>query len=367
VPGDDTFKSETVHVVARTSSHKKYFYRKLENGFWTPWEPIQLDIDDTPVMPVVWQDRLLLFWLKVTLEPQPLPPNTSPLAGTGSIATMKANELKVLTAPILVKAMLCWSEHFNGSWQPSKTSGTDVQADLGTNPEPKIDRSQLRLDVIENDKSLRIGVSFNRSASFVLFNTHSPPVLENPAPFDPSIVSGGVVVAVARQLQLQGPSRQVLAHKFAPSFEVQYGTADMMWTFPLFQQKTQATAIQPQHPVPDPWTAPFIYADSEHAFFVRSTATTGMVGFENIFEGLVSTNPRSNELAPVFGPPVPIPPRPNFDFGAPNGGVFDPAPMRRLLSEDVQIRHGLGITGSIAFDDAEIGPTGAINPRTTEG
>ena len=28
-------------------------------------EPVTLDIEDTPVIPVVWEGRLLLFWLQV--------------------------------------------------------------------------------------------------------------------------------------------------------------------------------------------------------------------------------------------------------------------------------------------------------------
>ena len=56
---------EIDHVVARTAgAHRKYYYRRHEYGYWMPWEQIQLDIEDNPVIPVVWNDRLLLFWLR---------------------------------------------------------------------------------------------------------------------------------------------------------------------------------------------------------------------------------------------------------------------------------------------------------------
>ena len=56
---------ESDHVVARTAgAHRKYYYRRHEYGYWMPWEQIQLDIEDNPVIPVVWNDRLLLFWLR---------------------------------------------------------------------------------------------------------------------------------------------------------------------------------------------------------------------------------------------------------------------------------------------------------------
>ena len=61
-----TANGEVDHVVARTAgAHRKYYYRRHEYGYWTPWEQIKLDIEDNPVIPVVWKDRLLLFWLRI--------------------------------------------------------------------------------------------------------------------------------------------------------------------------------------------------------------------------------------------------------------------------------------------------------------
>ena len=61
--------SPVMHVVARsTGAHRKYFYRRFAYGTWTPWDPIKLDIADAPVVPVVWQDRLLLFWVQTAQE-----------------------------------------------------------------------------------------------------------------------------------------------------------------------------------------------------------------------------------------------------------------------------------------------------------
>ena len=69
VERDPGVTDDIVHVVARTAgASRKHFYRRREGGSWTPWEHIKLDIEDTPVIPVVWRDRLFLFWLKVTKE-----------------------------------------------------------------------------------------------------------------------------------------------------------------------------------------------------------------------------------------------------------------------------------------------------------
>ena len=59
--GDDV-----VHVVSRSSgAHRKHYYRKFEAGSWTPWEDTKLTIDDNPVVPYIWNGRLLLFWTQV--------------------------------------------------------------------------------------------------------------------------------------------------------------------------------------------------------------------------------------------------------------------------------------------------------------
>src|SRR5262249_9023711 len=69
---DPAADDDIAHVVARTAgANRKYFYRRCEHGSWTPLEQIKLDIEDDPVMPVVWNGRLLLFWLRI-LQQAPL-------------------------------------------------------------------------------------------------------------------------------------------------------------------------------------------------------------------------------------------------------------------------------------------------------
>jgi hypothetical protein len=57
----------TLHVFGRThGSPHNYFYRRYEHETWTPWEPVTPKIDGDHVAPVIWRDRLYLFW--VTFE-----------------------------------------------------------------------------------------------------------------------------------------------------------------------------------------------------------------------------------------------------------------------------------------------------------
>mgnify|MGYP001078801579 CR=1 FL=1 len=55
---------DIMHVFARTGSEPHiYFYRKLENNAWTPWEEIGSDIKGNIITPTIWNGRLFIFWI----------------------------------------------------------------------------------------------------------------------------------------------------------------------------------------------------------------------------------------------------------------------------------------------------------------
>jgi Neuraminidase-like domain/Tc toxin complex TcA C-terminal TcB-binding domain len=63
---------DTLHVFGRTKgvSHR-HFYRRCENGSeWTPWEPLDLDINSDHLIPVVG-NSLCLFWPEFTQSDNP--------------------------------------------------------------------------------------------------------------------------------------------------------------------------------------------------------------------------------------------------------------------------------------------------------
>ncbi len=55
---------DVVHVFSRTDVYpQRYYYRKLEDNEWSAWERINVDIKSDHVAPVMWNNRLYLFWL----------------------------------------------------------------------------------------------------------------------------------------------------------------------------------------------------------------------------------------------------------------------------------------------------------------
>lgn len=55
---------DNLHVFGRTYDNPHaYYYRRWEDRrYWTPWEPLELDIEGDHLVPVVWNRRLYLFW-----------------------------------------------------------------------------------------------------------------------------------------------------------------------------------------------------------------------------------------------------------------------------------------------------------------
>ena len=72
VAGSANSADAVTHVIARTAgSKRKYYYRRQELGGWTAWEEIKLGIEDNPVVPIIWNDRLILLWVQILKQTPP--------------------------------------------------------------------------------------------------------------------------------------------------------------------------------------------------------------------------------------------------------------------------------------------------------
>ncbi|GAB3959974.1 hypothetical protein GCM10027614_80650 [Micromonospora vulcania] len=174
---------DIAYVVGRTAgANRAYYWRRREYGYWTPWEQIKLDIEDNPVIPVLWKSRLFLFWVKILLEPDlagtkpfSVPPDTD-------LLKVKTGNVKSELPQIAVRAMLCWSEYYNGVWQPVSTSDPQLPTHLGSVAPGTFNRSALRLSSTVADGALRIDIDGAGGSFFVLYNTHSLPVRAEDVP-----------------------------------------------------------------------------------------------------------------------------------------------------------------------------------------
>jgi hypothetical protein len=116
----------TLHVIGRTFSQPhKYFYRCYAHQMWTPWEPVTAEIEGDHLAPVVWRNRLYLFW--VTFRDKPVAETqlgsetgTKPLAETYLSDVM--SDLKADGQLKLIDVRLHWSEYVKGEWSTSESS-----------------------------------------------------------------------------------------------------------------------------------------------------------------------------------------------------------------------------------------------------
>jgi hypothetical protein len=117
----------TLHVFGRTySTPYQYFYRRYAHQMWTPWEPVSAEIEGDHLAPVVWRERLYLFW--VTFMDKPVE-NPQP---TGAATTTKLTEitlggaiggLQAMVANKIVELQLHWSEYLQGEWSTRESGG----------------------------------------------------------------------------------------------------------------------------------------------------------------------------------------------------------------------------------------------------
>jgi len=352
---------DVAYVVARTTgAGSNYYSRRCEYGYWTPWEPIKLDIEDTPVIPVVWKSRLFLFWLR--LIQQPLLPKPAPFTfGTADkdLTQIKAKEVKTDPPWLNVQAMLCWSECVKGVWQAAKTSDSAKPTALGTFAPGDFDRSQLRMWAREQDGALHIGIDGNGGSNFLLYNTHSLPVREEDLP----PFSFGFDTGPQRYLSVSG-TKLTASYAKKPIVDVGFPDPSMLHR-PILENLIDDGVVEPANELIDRWGAPFFYGDGRHVFYVTTEQEWVNVNNWLGYTAVIPLASGSVENLPplVFQKPSLIPDRAGPVINGHNTGLVDPAPMERFVTEDAYISKGLGTLGTVSFGGLQIGPSGALSQQ----
>jgi hypothetical protein len=345
---------ESDHVVARTAgAHRKYYYRRHDYGYWMPWEQIQLDIEDNPVIPVVWNDRLLLFWLRRVKKG----PDTATIPPVDKkLADLTTNDMHLLGNPeITLQGVLCWSEFYNGKWQPAKTSNVNLPTNL-------FNQTAIRLGVAVEGDALRLYVGYEFFAdtwpgSFLFYNTHSLPVRGEDT----------------RIPLLGGPPlrRRELAPSFGFDFGFDYSDfnhSNVSFRREILTPQIRFEFIDPNHELPDIWTAPAFFADSRHVFLVTTAEQPVPVRSHSGYGIFNSAGVlRTGQIPPLRAAATAEPKL--FGDGGLSSSDFeelDPTPIRRFVTQDARVP-GVRTARNVKYGDRYIGPSGAISESNTEG
>jgi Neuraminidase-like domain len=380
VPATAT-SSETIHVIARAAGATSlYYYRYFDGAAWAPWQQIPLAIEGDPVLPVVWNNRLLLFWLGVVKQSNTdngasfganaNKPEKLTSASLGDLGTALAPDPSVSLTKVYLN--LHWSEFYNGKWQPAKSSDPNNPAFFGeffSSGMYAFDRSLARLaaypDATQNRLYLGVTGDGADGTSFTFYNTHSAPVpntpipatLYQPDPYHRQVYNWQIPAGAEVAVSYQQDTNDIMDY---------YASAELILS--LVNPVTMQSAM-PQDPIqPDPtavdWVSPFFYADTCNAFCVDTALRRGIIwGYPNY--GVVSVMaPPTLSLAPLTLKNVSLLGSPSLAVqpinAQQNVGEIDPGPIAQFVGKDAYITRGLGTTGVIQYGNTTIGIAGGI-------
>lgn len=158
--------SDILHVFSRTrATPSVYFYRQQVNGaYWTPWEKLDLDIEGNHLVPVIWNDRLFLFWPMFMERTESSKMTIGRLHDGGG--EFKDNSTKSWDMK------LAWSEHKHSKWTGKKISSQSAKLLASTG---QLDLSRVYFRVITSANliieqlyaSAEIGLTASYSAKMV--------------------------------------------------------------------------------------------------------------------------------------------------------------------------------------------------------
>jgi len=141
-----------LHVFARTDSNpQRYYYRNREDNEWSDWQKIDVDIKSDHVSPVMWNNKLYVFWLTFQKTKGADPSNQSSGGMRDNSDQKKAEKFNlsnkwtdILTTAnggnlypdageaqyTVWKVTLNWTQLQNGKWQSQEMCKDIMELDI---------------------------------------------------------------------------------------------------------------------------------------------------------------------------------------------------------------------------------------------
>ena len=139
-----SYDRNVLHVFARTdSSPQRYYYRNREDNEWSDWQKIDVDIKSDHISPVMWNNKLYVFWL--TFQKTKSTVNEQTLIDNNKAARFRQGWCDTLTglssANALIndtdhdafsvwKVTLNWTQLQNGKWQSQELCKDIMELDI---------------------------------------------------------------------------------------------------------------------------------------------------------------------------------------------------------------------------------------------
>ncbi len=200
---ETTPQANKLHVIGRTFGlPHKYFYRQYAQQMWTPWEPVEAEIDADHIVAVMWRGRLHLFWVTfVEKMPNDNKPAVTDDKKGKPLVELPANDVLALVNSgaenKIVEVHLHWSEYYQGTWTtrqsgdltrpitkqlPLTTNTRDIVIHVTKEPDTKIDNT---LDpAFRLDGAVRVHLSKFEKAFRVVSKNSPPEIVDADKPLD---------------------------------------------------------------------------------------------------------------------------------------------------------------------------------------
>lgn len=268
---------DILHLFGRTNgTSRQIYYRRFEYGYWTPWEKVGLNIQGDLLFPMIWKDRLFLFWMTAATKPQEGDRNQKPedMAGESWGTHVKID----------VELSLFWGEYYQGKWASPKSS--ELAHPIRITGLTTFDASQIslaaRTEPPSPDVSERLvmmlhypeGGPMGSWYKLVFTSRNLPPLVArglDPSLFTtPFVFNWGSLLARMDVQQDSNAFRERSAKVFKVQIQQPQGA-----TAPKLEETllTKGNALfggfrllPLMHPVENQWEAPFVYSD-EHSLF----------------------------------------------------------------------------------------------------
>ncbi len=182
-----TPEANKLHVIGRTYGFPhKYFYRRYAQEMWTPWEPVDTEIDGNHIVTVMWRGRLHIFWVTFLEKIQASNTPTTTADPATSLGNWKVSDaLSTVTGGAqqkTIEAHLHWSEYYQGKWTTKQSGG--LYNPISANVPFYVSTQNIIITVTKEanindqlDGAVLINL-YELSHSFRLVNKNSPPEIK---------------------------------------------------------------------------------------------------------------------------------------------------------------------------------------------
>lgn len=290
--------NDILHVIGRTNGNtRQYYYRRYEDGKWTVWEKVSLNIEGDHLFPIVWKKQLFLFWLNIMEKP-------APVDSGKAIVKMGGEDNWADNVKTKVEINMSWGEYYQGKWISPKS--TDSKRPLEFISELPFNKKNVQV----HGKIEKIKNPHGKDRERIVFSIEYRFEPKGEPKIDPNFVwyTGGYIFSSKNAAP---DSERDIGDYFIPLFQLKqfnskifnmptvYSPVDMPnYTTLTMEGRGFSTKIeQPlkgestiteniltkkyslsdgfsilplRHPIINQFEAPMIYADENSSFFVRA-------------------------------------------------------------------------------------------------